>query len=166
MERELDTRDEPGMRRSSGPAPGFSRADLHVHTTYSDGTMTPEGVLNFYALHSDVRVFAITDHDTMDGAIRAQQFARAHPDLFSHLDVIVGEEVSSTDGHVIGLFMQEWVPPGMSAADTVKAIHEQGAIDRTIIAAALGYPTADKIDGAEIHVRSLRRMGNRQYSTS
>ncbi len=116
------------MPHSSHPAPGFSRADLHVHTTYSDGTATPEDLLNYYALHSAVQVFAVTDHDTLDGALQARRFAAEHPDLFGHLEMIVGEEVSSKDGHVLGLFLKEWVPPGMDAARTVEAIHAQGAV--------------------------------------
>jgi len=123
------TNEEMRMARSlPAPPPGFSRADLHVHTTFSDGTATPEDVLNFYAMHSGVRVFAITDHDTIDGARHAHRFATAHPDLFAHLDIVIGEEVSSTDGHVLGLFLQEWVPPGMDAVRTVEAIHAQGGI--------------------------------------
>ena len=114
--------------RVEPPAPGFSRADLHVHTTFSDGTASPEDVLNFYALHSGVRVFAITDHDTLDGALHARRFRREHEDLFGHLEIIVGEEVSSRDGHVLGLFLEEWIPPGMDARQTVEAIHRQGGI--------------------------------------
>lgn len=110
------------------PPPGFSRADLHVHTTFSDGTATPEDVLNFYALRSHVRVFAITDHDTLDGALHARRFAHRHPELFGHLDVIVGEEVTTKQGHVLGLFLKEWIPPGLDAAHTVDEIHRQGGL--------------------------------------
>lgn len=109
-------------------SPGFSRADLHVHSTFSDGTATPEDVLNYYALHSKVKVFSITDHDTIDGALHAKRFAEEHADLFGHIDVIIGEEVSTRDGHVIGLYLKDWIPPGMSAAETVDAIHKQGGI--------------------------------------
>jgi anti-anti-sigma factor len=108
--------------------PGFSRADLHVHTTYSDGTATPEDVLNYYGVHSDIRVMAITDHDTIDGALHARRFAAQHPDLFGHLEVIVGEEISSRDGHILGLFLRDWVAPGMDAGRTVDVIHAQGGI--------------------------------------
>ncbi|MFQ5600188.1 MAG: STAS domain-containing protein [Candidatus Krumholzibacteriia bacterium] len=116
------------MGRNSLPPPGFSRADLHVHTVFSDGTLTPEEVLNYYALHPGFTVFAITDHDTIDGALHARRFGEDHPELFGHLGVIVGEEVTSRDGHVIGLFLKEWIPPGMSAAETVNAIHTQDGI--------------------------------------
>ncbi len=108
--------------------PGFSRADLHVHTTFSDGTATPEDLLNYYALHSEVNAFAVTDHDTIDGALHAKRFAEEHPDLFGHLDVIIGEEVSTRDGHVIGLYLTNWISPGMSAAETIDIIHEQGGL--------------------------------------
>ena len=110
------------------PPPGFSRADLHVHTTFSDGTATPEDVLNFYAMHAGVRVFAIADHDTVDGALHARRYAASHPELFAHLDIVIGEEITSTDGHVLGLLLEEWISPGMDAARTVEAIHAQGGI--------------------------------------
>ncbi len=111
-----------------GPAPGISRADLHVHTTFSDGTSTPEDVLNYYALHSRISVLAITDHDTLDGALSAMAFAEANRELFGHLEIILGEEVTSRDGHILGLFLKDWVPPGMDAESTVRAIQKQGGI--------------------------------------
>jgi predicted metal-dependent phosphoesterase TrpH len=65
---------------------------------------------------------AITDHERIDGALRARDHA---PD---DLVVIVGEEVRSADGDLIGLFLERPVPPGLSAAETAAAIHEQGGI--------------------------------------
>ena len=102
-----------------------SRADLHVHTTFSDGTLTPEDVLNYYAVFPELHVVAITDHDTLDGALRVRDYRDAHPDVFSDLEVVVGEEVSSRDGHIVGLFLEHWVPPGLPAAETIARIHDQ-----------------------------------------
>jgi len=99
-----------------------------MHTSYSDGVTSPEDVLNYYALHSSSSVIAITDHDTLDGALHARKHAQEHPDLYGHLEVIVGEEVSTSDGHVIGLFLQKWIPPGLDARTTIDAIHDQGGI--------------------------------------
>jgi len=69
-------------------------------------------------------VMAVTDHDTIEGAMRAAEYAAAR----SKLQVVVGEEVSSRDGHIIGLFLERRVKPGMSAAATVHAIHDQDGI--------------------------------------
>jgi len=105
-----------------------SRADLHVHTTFSDGTLTPEDVLNYYAVFPELHVVAITDHDTIDGALRVREFRDGHLDIYAGLDVIVGEEVSALEGHVVGLFLQHWVPPGLPAAETIARIHDQGGL--------------------------------------
>lgn len=126
---------ESSRRRADGPdmqegaaAEVTSRADLHLHTTFSDGTATPEETLNFLAARTTLRVVAITDHDTIDGALRARRYVDEHRDVFAGIEVIVGEEVSTREGHVIGLFLQEWIPPGMDAARTVAEIHRQGGI--------------------------------------
>jgi len=107
---------------------GMSRADLHVHTTYSDGTATPVDVLNFYALNGSCSVLAITDHDTLAGARVAQRHALEHADVYGKLQLIPGEEVSSRQGHILGLFLDETIPPDLSAAETVDAIHAQGGV--------------------------------------
>ena len=106
----------------------WSKADLHIHTTYSDGVMEPEDVMNYMATYTDFRVLAITDHNTMDGAFRAADYRKRNPDIFKDLDMIVGEEVSSREGHIVGLFLTEYIPPHMSAAKTVEAIHSQGGL--------------------------------------
>jgi predicted metal-dependent phosphoesterase TrpH len=72
---------------------------------------------------TDLDVIAITDHNTIEGAL----FARSLQELYD-FEVIVGEEVSSRDGHVLGLFLEEHIPAGMSARDTVRAVKDQGGI--------------------------------------
>jgi predicted metal-dependent phosphoesterase TrpH len=68
---------------------------------------------------------AITDHDRIEGALQARDTAaRIAPDL----TVLVGEEIRTRDGDLIGVFLEEAVPPGMSAADTIVAIREQGGL--------------------------------------
>ena len=99
------------------------RADLHMHTTFSDGWPEPRGLVD-HACVTGLNVIAVTDHDTIEGALRASDHAVAH----SKLHVVVGEEVSSRDGHIVGLFLERRIRPGMSAAATVHAIHDQGGL--------------------------------------
>ena len=107
------------------PMPRRGLADLHVHTTFSDGWPTPEAVVEHAEWVTDLDVIAITDHDTIEGALRAEEHAAA---TGSRVRIVVGEEVSTSQGHVIGLFLERLVPPGMSAAATVDEIHAQGGI--------------------------------------
>jgi predicted metal-dependent phosphoesterase TrpH len=100
----------------------WSRADLHVHTTCSDGLPTPEQLAERLAT-SGLAVAAITDHDTIEGALRVEDaLAGRGP------DIVIASEVTSADGHVLALFVSHDVRPGMSAEDTVAAIHAQGGI--------------------------------------
>jgi predicted metal-dependent phosphoesterase TrpH len=90
-------------------------------------------------------VIAITDHDTIEGALRAADYAAARA---SSVGVIVGEEVSSREGHILGLFLERRVRPGMSAAATVHAIHEQGGL---AVAAHPFWRTARQARGGRVH---------------
>ena len=104
------------------------RADLHIHTTYSDGLLEPEDAVNFAVTQTDLRVICITDHNTIDGALHARDYWQSNRDTFGQVEVVVGEEISSADGHILGLFLREAVPPHLSAVDTVRAIHEQDGV--------------------------------------
>ena len=99
------------------------RADLHMHTTFSDGWPAPQELVD-HARATGLDVIAVTDHDTIEGALRAGDHAARH----SKLHVVIGEEVSSRDGHIVALFIERRIRPGMSAAATVHAIHDQGGL--------------------------------------
>jgi predicted metal-dependent phosphoesterase TrpH len=72
---------------------------------------------------------AITDHERIDGALEAREQALAMGDRDGHrLTILVGEEIKSHDGDLIGLFLREAVPPGLSGAETVAAVREQGGL--------------------------------------
>lgn len=103
-------------------APLYSKADLHIHSTYSDGTADVAAILAHVAA-SDLRVIAITDHDTIAGGRAAAQLARQFG-----VEVVVGEEVSTIEGHVLALFIETELPPGRPAAETIAAVHEQGGL--------------------------------------
>lgn len=101
----------------------YSFADLHIHTTASDGTATPLEVLEYVSEHTDLAVIAICDHNTNEGALEAAQVAHDYP-----VDVIVGQEVESSDGHILGLWTPELIRPGLPAQETVDLIHSQGGL--------------------------------------
>lgn len=109
------------MQRATRPA-GY--ADLHVHTCFSDGRHTPREVIDRARGLPWLDVIAITDHDEIRGAEEAFEYSA----MAGGPEVIVGEEVSSRDGHILALFINELVPPGLPAGETVEAIHEQGGM--------------------------------------
>lgn len=127
---------------------------IHVHTDYSfDSDVSLDELANF-AHTAGVGCVAITDHDTISGASR---FAEIAP---PGLKVIVGEEVSTRDGHLVGLFLKRTVRPGMSAKETALAIREQGGLvllPHPFVAAfgcglrEVAYSIVDLIDAVEVN---------------
>jgi predicted metal-dependent phosphoesterase TrpH len=100
----------------------LSRADLHIHSTYSDGIPTIEQILHHTERHTNLDVIAITDHNVIDGSLRARDlWARAS----YRFDFIVGEEVSTNEGHLLALFIEKLIPPHLSMERAIDLIHEQ-----------------------------------------
>jgi predicted metal-dependent phosphoesterase TrpH len=128
-----------------------NKADIHIHTTYSDGLMTPEAAVEYAATETDLRVIAITDHDTIAGGVAARRYWLRHRRDLGHLDVVVGSEITSRDGDVVGLFLDRDVPPGMSAAGTVAAIHAQGGLAIAAHPYSFLLPGIVKGVGRQIH---------------
>ena len=94
--------------------------DLHIHTHYShDCAVSPERVLQVARQRGLARV-AITDHNSVEGALEAQRLA---PDF-----VIVGEEVKTQDGELLAYFIKEQIPPGLTLEETICLIREQGGV--------------------------------------
>src|SRR5215510_9764741 len=122
----------------------MGRADLHMHTSFSDGWPSP-GALVDHAAACDLDLIAVTDHDCIEGALRAADLAARRGDAPA---IIIGEEVSSQQGHILGLFLEKRVPPGMSAAATVDAIHDQGGI---AVAAHPFWRTERQVRGRTVH---------------
>ncbi len=100
----------------------LGKADLHIHSLYSDGTATISEILE-HAAASDLRLIAITDHDRIAGSRQAAHMAHDFG-----VQVIIGEEVSTADGHLLALFIEDELPPGRPAAETIAAVHAQGGL--------------------------------------
>ncbi|HUR15840.1 MAG TPA: PHP-associated domain-containing protein [Candidatus Limnocylindrales bacterium] len=100
------------------------RADLHIHTLASDGVSSVAQVIDI-AIARGLDVIAITDHERVDSALAAKAMveARGLP-----IEIVVGEEVSTRGGHVIGLFINERIRPWGPLRSTIAQIHEQGGL--------------------------------------
>ncbi|MGH2511917.1 MAG: PHP-associated domain-containing protein [Candidatus Limnocylindrales bacterium] len=102
----------------------ISRADLHIHSLASDGTAGIDAILGA-AVSAGLSVIAITDHDRIDAAQAALVLAR-HGRL--PLEVIVGEEISTRGGHLLGLWLTRPIRPWQSLRASISQVHEQGGL--------------------------------------
>ena len=99
-------------------------ADLHMHTNHSHDCSIEPAALVAHAESEELGAIAVTDHNVFSGALETVEAARGR-----ELIVIPGEEVKTDrDGEVIGLFLREEIPRGMSFADTIAAIREQEGV--------------------------------------
>jgi predicted metal-dependent phosphoesterase TrpH len=99
-------------------------ADLHMHTNWSHDCTVDPADLVMYAEANGLGAIAVTDHNVFGGALETVELARDH-----ELIVIPGEEIKTDgQGEVIGLFLREEIPRGLSFADTIAAIKSQGGL--------------------------------------
>src|SRR5690349_18603146 len=103
----------------------LGRADLHIHTKASDGTSGIVEILDHVEHRTDLDVIAITDHERIDAALAARDIARDH-DL--RVEVIVGEEITTRGGHLLGLFLTKPVPALRSLRESIARVHDQGGL--------------------------------------
>jgi len=112
----------------------MGKADTHLHTQYSGfsklGVMKfPESVISpdmqvEKGRKNGMDVIAITDHDETRAAFMAQEYAKRYDDI----EVIVGEEVTTRDGELIGLFLNEKIPEALPVEETLDIIRSQGGL--------------------------------------
>jgi len=122
--RRHDPTGKPAVRRRIAKRP-LIEVDLHMHTDHSPDCATPVEVLLETARDRGLGAIAITDHNEVSGALEARRIAEEMDDL----KVIVAEEVKTAEqGEVIGLFLEEKIPRGMTMAETIAAIRAQGGL--------------------------------------
>ena len=98
-------------------------ADLHIHSMHSpDATTTVRAVLK-QAADVGLDVLAITDHDEITGALEARELASQFG-----VEVVTGAEVTTSDGHIVALYVEKLPPAGMSLNDTLVWIGQHGGI--------------------------------------
>jgi predicted metal-dependent phosphoesterase TrpH len=133
-------------------------ADLHTHSRASFDALASPASLVRTAARRGLTHLAITDHDRIDGALEARERAG---DIAPELTVIVGEEVRTADGDLICLFLDEPIPPGLPADETIARARAQGALvgvphpfDRfrgSLLRDARLEQLADAVDWIETH---------------
>ncbi|HXF51022.1 MAG TPA: PHP-associated domain-containing protein [Dehalococcoidia bacterium] len=103
----------------------MGKADLHIHTTYGDGMAGVQEILEYVEEHTDLSVIAITEHDRLDAALDARERWAAGRYRF---DLVVGEEITTIEGHLIALFIEEPVPSLRPLRETLAAVHRLGGL--------------------------------------
>lgn len=109
----------------TAPGPGRMKVDLHCHSEASADCVTPIPLMPERCLERDIRVQAITDHNEIWGAQKLRDLVAAQQ---LPLTIIVGEEVSTREGEIVGLFLEEKIEAGLSPEETVARILEQGGL--------------------------------------
>jgi predicted metal-dependent phosphoesterase TrpH len=100
------------------------RIDTHIHTLASDGVSDVTSILAS-AVARGLDAIAITDHERIDAAQAAQAIASGQG---LPIEVIVGEEVSTRGGHLVGLWLKRRIKPWQSLKRCVALVHEQGGL--------------------------------------
>jgi len=96
------------------------KADLHIHTEYSLDCNTPLDKIINRCLEIGINCIAIADHGTIEGALKMQRIA---PFL-----VIVAEEILTPHGEIMGMFLKNGIPSGLSVEQTILQIKAQGGL--------------------------------------
>ncbi len=174
-----DVIDQPEVQNSLDMPVAYSRADIHMHTNLGDGWASPARVIE-EATRKGLRLIAITDHDHLEGAKRVEELLARQNNA---LQLITGVEVSTRQGHLLGLFVKKAPKAMRSVEESIEAIKEQGGL--VIVPHPLGrlVPSLSRkkidallekgytIDGIEIYnpspanasMRSTVRTANQQW---
>ncbi|HEX8050852.1 MAG TPA: PHP domain-containing protein [Solirubrobacterales bacterium] len=124
LARRHDPTGDPEVRERISSRP-LIEVDLHMHTDHSGDCATPVDVLIHTARDRGLGAIAITDHNEVSGALEARKLAEELGDI----KVIVAEEVKTAEqGEVIGLFLEEKIPKGLTMAETIAEIRRQGGL--------------------------------------
>jgi predicted metal-dependent phosphoesterase TrpH len=120
------------LRKTPAELPvGKIAIDTHVHTSYSHDSLADISRILSTAARRGFSAIAVTDHDAIEGSRKATIIAQSmvrEGRLPKEFFVIPGEEVGSSEGHIIALFVTEAIQPGLTASETIEAIHTVGGL--------------------------------------
>jgi predicted metal-dependent phosphoesterase TrpH len=160
------------------------KGDLHIHTARGDGMADIPEILTYVEGETDLSVIAITEHDDLSVAHEAREYcARGR----YRCQVVVGVEITTLEGHLLALFLEEPVPSLQPLRPTLEAVHRKGglciiphpmswltrSIGRSTIEGVLregrdevyfdGIETANMSPGARVSIEKARRLNERHY---
>lgn len=99
------------------------KIEFHVHTIASKDSMNMRLPIMLICKLKKINCLAITDHNEIKFALKNKEYFKKH-----NIDVIVGEEIFTSEGEIIGLFLSEKIEPNLTAKDTISAIKKQGGL--------------------------------------
>src|SRR5918992_2870754 len=147
---ELRTRLTKERATTGGPSTQRVFADFHIHTRFSRDSILTEEKFIEKAVERGLTHVAVTNHNNVEGAIAVRDKV-ADMGLTDRLTVILGEEVSTADGEVVGVYLSKTIPRGLSANETADEIHRQGGL------VSIPHPF-DPFRGAHIREGPLRNL--------
>ena len=101
------------------------RADLHIHTTYSeDSTVTPKALVEKLVAHNSIKVAAVTDHNTVSGHSEIRKLTSDYPDIL----IIPGVEISTKEGDILLLGAEETPPQPWTTQNVVDFARDNNCI--------------------------------------
>jgi predicted metal-dependent phosphoesterase TrpH len=119
------------------------KADFHIHSQYSkDSSSTLEQII-LACQKKGINCIAIADHGAIEGALKMKQIAP--------FQVVVAEEVLTTRGEIMGMFLKELVPSGLSMEKSIRLIKDQGGLLCT------PHPF-DKFRGSALDARTMNEI--------
>lgn len=131
-------------------------ADIHIHSSYSDGLGTPAEILDYVEGQTELSVIAIVDHDEIAGSHATHELAARRN---SRVEVVVGMEVTTLEGHLLALFIEQPVPSLRPLEHTIENVHAQGGL--CIVPHPMSWAT--RSIGRFALERILRRHRDRVY---
>ena len=103
----------------------MGKADLHIHTRAGDGLDSIEAILDYVEERTDLDVIAITEHDDVAVSLAAREvWARGG----YRFDLVTGVEVTTLEGHVVALYLEDPLPSLRRVEETVEAVRRQGGV--------------------------------------
>ena len=135
------------------------RLEMHLHTRFSNDSLLCFWPLYIKCLYRKIDAVAVTEHNNIDGAIRFREFCKKHG---NKIQVIIGNEILTKQGEIVGLYLMKPILEGLSAEETINAIKEQNGIvyiphpydkkrQKTVLLESVIAEFRSKIDCIEVH---------------